>query len=95
MSWGSRLVGRRVPAYHADVSSLAEIERAARSLPKREMERLFLFLAGQLGHSLSPSELNPGPGRHGILDIPPAHLGQMLSPTDGDDLLGDMLEGRE
>ncbi|GEM_PF-2346093 len=76
------------------MSSLAEIEQAAGSLPKREMERLFIFLAGQLGHSLSPGGSNAAPGRHGILDIPPAHLGQMLPQADRDDLLGDMLEGR-
>jgi hypothetical protein len=39
-----------------------------------------------------PSEGSP---RHGILDIPPVSLGQVLRPlTDDDDLLGDMLEGR-
>ena len=76
------------------MSSLTEIERAAGSLPKREMERLFNFLAGQLGRSLSPGESNPSPGRHGVLDIPSAHLGQMLPRPDKEDLLGDMLEGR-
>jgi hypothetical protein len=39
-----------------------------------------------------PSDAAP---RHGILDIPPVSLGQVLRPlTDDDDLLGDMLEGR-
>jgi hypothetical protein len=39
-----------------------------------------------------PSEGTP---RHGILDIPPVSLGQVLRPLTGDDdLLGEMLEGR-
>ena len=54
----------------------------------------FIFLAGQLGHNLSPAESTPSPGRHGVLDIPPAHLGQMLPQPDEEDILGDMLEGR-
>lgn len=34
-------------------------------------------------------------GGHSVLDIPPVSLGQMLRPlTPGDDLLGEMLEGR-
>jgi hypothetical protein len=40
----------------------------------------------------APNESTP---RHGILDIPPVSLGQMLRPLTGDhDLLGEMLEGR-
>jgi hypothetical protein len=36
-----------------------------------------------------------GRSGHGILDIPPVSLGGMLRPIDnGDDLLGEMLEGR-
>jgi hypothetical protein len=36
-----------------------------------------------------------GAPRHGILDIPPVSLGQVLRPsTANDDLLGEMLEGR-
>ncbi len=76
------------------MSSLAEIERAAGTLPKHEMERLFVFLAGQLGRDGMPDEANRSSGRHGVLDIPPAHLGQMLPPSGEDNLLGEMLEGR-
>lgn len=34
-------------------------------------------------------------GRHSLLDIPPISLGAVLRPVgEGDDLLGEMLEGR-
>lgn len=36
------------------------------------------------------------PERHSVLDIRPVSLGKVLRPLDaGDDLLGEMLEGRE
>ncbi len=36
-----------------------------------------------------------GPGAHGVLDIPPVHVGSVVRPlTSEDDLLGEMLEGR-
>lgn len=76
------------------MSSLAEIERAAGTLPKHEMERLFVFLAGQLGRTEMPGESNHSIGRHGVLDIPPVHLGRMLPLSGEDDFLGEMLEGR-
>lgn len=35
-------------------------------------------------------------GHHSLLDIQPVHLGEVLKPlTSDDDLLGEMLEGRE
>jgi hypothetical protein len=76
------------------MSSLAEIERAAASLPKRELEQLFIFLAGQLGRGVPTNDTTPPADRHGIMDIPPARLGQMLPQPDGGDLLDEMLEGR-
>lgn len=76
------------------MSSLAEVERAAGTLPKHEMKRLFVFLAGQLGRNGIPGEANQPAGRHGVLDIPPVHLGRMLPLSGEDDLLGEILEGR-
>lgn len=76
------------------MSSLAEIKRAAGTLPKHEMERLFVFLAGQLGRTeMSGESTHPVCG-HGVLDISPVHLGRMLPHSGEDDLLGEMLEGR-
>lgn len=80
--------------YRCHMSSLAEIEQAAASLPKRDMEQLFIFLAGRLGRGESVAEASPASERHGILDIPTARLGQMLPQADGDDVLDGMLEGR-
>lgn len=76
------------------MSSLAEIERAAGTLPKHEMERLFGYLADRLGRSEMPGESNHTAGRHGVLDIRPVHLGRMLPLSGEDGLLGEMLEGR-
>jgi len=76
------------------MSSLAEIERAAGTLPRHEMERLFVFLAGQLGWNELSGEFSRSTGPHGVLDIPSVRLGQMLPPSDKDDLLEEMLEGR-
>jgi hypothetical protein len=47
---------------------------------------------GQEVTVLAPSP--PGPGAHGVLDIPPVRVGSVLRPlTAEDDLLGEMLEG--
>ena len=44
---------------------------------------------------MSSDDANAARGRHGILENPLAHLGQMLPQADRDYLWGDMLKGRE
>ncbi len=43
-----------------------------------------------------PTTPEPGQGRHSVLDIPPVSVGEVLRPlTAEDDILGEMLEGRQ
>jgi len=81
------------------MSTLREIEAAVESLPLRQQEALFRFLATRLGRGEStrsePSSNDSKLPPHSVLDIPTAHLGQMLSPmSSDDDILGEMLEYR-
>ncbi len=81
------------------MNTLSEIEAAVESLPMRQQEALFTSLAARLSRAVSSelrenSCLSTQPG-HGVLDIPPVHLGGVLRPlSPDDDLLGEMLEDR-
>jgi len=73
------------------MSNLTEIERAADALPLEQQENLFAWLAERMRrrhlNSASP---------HSVLEIPPVSLGRVIRPLKpDDDLLGEMLEGRQ
>ena len=73
------------------MSTLTEIERAADSLPLEQQENLFEWLAEQLRRRRLG---NASP--HSVLEIPSVSLGQVICPLNrDDDLLGEMLEGRQ
>lgn len=73
------------------MTSLAEIESAVATLPRDQQVALYRYLAEQLQAGRGPT---PRPAPHGVLDIPPVHLGAVLRPlADDDDLLDEMLEG--
>lgn len=82
------------------MSTLAEIEEVIETLPVREQEELFAFLAlrlrpDPLGTRI-PTSTASQPGNHSVLDIPPVHVGRVLRPLAADDdLLGEMLEARK
>jgi hypothetical protein len=78
-------------AYKNPMSNLTEIERAADALPLEQQENLFAWLAERMRrrhlNSASP---------HSVLEIPPVSLGRVIRPLKpDDDLLGEMLEGRQ
>jgi hypothetical protein len=73
---------------------LTELEMAADALPPREKRELLQFLVSRLhGEGIAAADLHlPG---HSILEIEPVSVGAFLQPLGrGDDLLGEMLEGR-
>jgi hypothetical protein len=48
-----------------------------------------------LATNIGNAGLQTGTSRHSVLEIPPVSVGAILRPlTSGDDLLGEMLEGR-
>ena len=54
--------------------------------------RVTVLASGQVGVGARVE----GPPSHSILDIPPVSVGAVLHPlTSDDDLLGEMLEGRQ
>jgi len=68
-----------------------EIERAADALPLEQQENLFEWLAERVRRRRLD-----GASAHSVLDIPPVSLGRMIRPLNlDDDLLGEMLEGRQ
>lgn len=58
------------------------VPRLVQPLPLKDQEKVRVTV-----ESLSA-------GNHSILDIRPVSLGQVLSPSPDQDLLGEMLEGR-
>jgi hypothetical protein len=73
--------------------SLHEIEKAVDSLTADQKRELHRYLEESLDISISASG---GANGHSVLDIAAIHLGSTLRPPNGDDdLLGEMLEGRQ
>jgi len=69
--------------------TLDEIERAVDGLTDQQKRELHRYLEDSLQ---SPASAKNG---HSVLDIPAVHLGAILQPPGpGDDVLGEMLEGR-
>ncbi len=76
------------------MTTLAEIEHAADSLPPEQKKQLVQFLLTRLGPLGGATASVAFPRGHSIQDIQPVHLGAVLQPlTPSDDLLGEMLEG--
>jgi len=72
------------------MTTFAEIEAAAVALPLDEQKKLFDRLALRFRQNQSETSTT-----HGVLEIAPVSLGEILKPlTDEDDLLDEMLEGR-
>ncbi len=73
------------------MSTLKEIERAADALPPDQQESLFEWLSERMRKRRLD---NPAP--HSVLDIAPVSLGRLIRPlSSDDDLLGEMLDGRQ
>lgn len=71
------------------MSTLAEVEIAAKALPRDEQESLLARLSEHIKSQCEPTR------RHSILDIKPVSLGKILKPFDSnDDVLEEMLEHR-
>jgi hypothetical protein len=74
---------------------LTELETAADALPTQEKRELVQFLLSRLGEQRSDAASAPS-ASHSVLDIEPLSLGETLRPLGpDDDLLGEMLEGRQ
>jgi hypothetical protein len=73
------------------MSTLTEIEQAADALPWDQQESLFKWLSERMRkRNFDRASL------HSVLDIPPVSLGRVIRPlTSDDDLLGEMLDGRQ
>lgn len=73
--------------------TLIEIEKAVEGLSKEEKVALRRYLE----QTIEPSSAAPATRRtHSVLDIPAIKVGPVLYPFDAsDDLLGEMLEGRQ
>jgi hypothetical protein len=72
------------------MSTLSEIEAAAKALPLADQESLLEWLSSRVKQRRE--ETHHG---HSVLDIEPVSLGRILRPFNADDdLLGEMLEGR-
>jgi hypothetical protein len=70
------------------MTTLAEIEAAARELPRDEQKQLLNWLAEQM-------QKGPTAAPHSVLDIAPVSLGKIIQlPQPEDDLLDEMLEQR-
>jgi hypothetical protein len=80
------------------MATFTEIEAAAGALAPPDRERLIRFLLSQWNEPLMAGGDHPGvgPQRHSVGDIAPVSVGRMLWPLVGsDDLLGEMIEGRQ
>lgn len=72
------------------MSTLPEIEAAAEALPLEDQKSLLAWLSSRVRQK--GGEVDRG---HSVLDIETVSLGRVLRPLDADDdLLGEMLEGR-
>lgn len=69
------------------MTTLAEIEAATATLPFSQQRMLFDWLAPRVAHA-TPTSTN----RPSLLNIAPVSLGQPLSQSADEDLLGEMLE---
>ena len=73
------------------MSTLKEIERAADALPPDQQGSLLEWLAERMRRR----RLGSAPP-HSVLDIAPVSLGRVIRPLGpDDDLLGEMLDGRQ
>jgi hypothetical protein len=78
-------------AYKNNMSTLAEIERAAEALPDDQKERLFQWLSERM-----PKRQQNSGSPHSVLEISPVSLGRVIRPLGpDDDLLAEMLEHRQ
>jgi hypothetical protein len=74
---------------------LTELETAAAALPAQEKRELVQFLLSRLREEGDDTAGLHLPG-HSVLDIEPVSVGVILQPLGrDDDLLGEMLEGRQ
>ena len=73
---------------------LTELETAAAALPIQEKRALLQFLLSQV-HEASVDAADLRVPSHSVLDIEPVSVGAILQPLTCDDLLGEMLEGRQ
>lgn len=74
---------------------LTDLETAASALPTEEKRELLLFLLSRLREEGVDTTNLPLPS-HSILEIEPVSVGTLLKPFGReDDLLGEMLEGRQ
>jgi hypothetical protein len=74
---------------------LADLETAADALPALEKRELVQFLLSRLREEGVESGDLQLPS-HSLLEIEPVSVGALLRPwRDGNDLLGEMLEGRQ
>jgi hypothetical protein len=74
---------------------LTELETAADALPTQEKRELVQFLLSRL-HEEGIETADTQLPSHSVLDIEPLSLGETLRPLGpDDDLLGEMLEGRQ
>jgi len=73
---------------------LTELEAVAGALPPEDKRELAQFLLSRLrSEGIDTTDLHAS--SHGVLDIKPVSLGDVLRPFGSeDDLLGEMLEGR-
>lgn len=79
------------------MKTLAEIEMAADALPWDDQRKLVRYLSTRLGFRAADAESATvlPPEGHSVLDIEPVRLGGVVQPLrQGEDLLGEMLEGR-
>jgi hypothetical protein len=73
--------------------SLTEIEKAVDQLTVDEKLELHRYLQARLRNGTPAESVVRS---HSVLDIKPVQLGSVLSdPGSNDDLLGEMLEGRQ
>jgi hypothetical protein len=74
---------------------LAELKTAADALPLQERRGFVQFLLSRL-HAEGADTADLQTPRHSVLDIEPVDLGGILWPLGpDDDILGEMLEGRQ
>lgn len=74
---------------------LTELETAVDALPAQEKRELLQFLVSRL-HAEGIETAGLHLPSHSVLDIEPVSVGAVLQPLGrDDDLLGEMLEGRQ
>jgi hypothetical protein len=75
--------------------NLTELETAADALPAQQKRELLQFLVSRL-HEEGIDTADLHLPSHSVLDIEPVSVGAILQPLGrDDDLLGEMLEGRQ